>query len=1122
MQQPQRNSRRIGSSIPAPSARHTGSNINVNSNINNEAPNNSSHSSGVETTPESNKRQSVGRGSSNLNSSGNKVVPSPSTTNRNSLRLSSSVINKDSSSNSSPVSSPNIKNRPATSSLTPPQKPLSEVAKVVNQQQLQSPPTKESDASNVPAGSLSTILTTRLPSTSKSVVSDASSVSSPVNEQTLIQVCVRIRPLLNEEILYEGNCPVWSWKENQITPIPFHQRNNSVSSGSSVNSNGPNFSEYSLANPNAIFTFDQLFSPESTNYDIFNSVIKDIVVAGMNGYHGSVFTYGQTSSGKTFTMYGEEIPSSSTPVAAPSSSSSSSPAGKQIGVITQTIQYCFHSINNFPNREFLLRVSYLEVYNEQVKDLLSTDSRDIPIKILYDPKAGTVLSGVKEHVVFNPNQVFALIKQGEQHRHIGVTDMNAKSSRAHTLFKIIIESKDRGNTSSGSVRVSTLNLVDLAGSENAKMTNSIGERAREAKHINQSLLTLSTIIQRLSEDHSSNKRSHHLPYRDSKLTRLLESALDGNARIAIICNISPTSKCIEESVNTLKFGTRAKLIKIHAKINDIVDDKTLLKAYREEIEQLKNKLKEFEEKQTIQHSLPDHPRTPGLRSRPSNYLSSDASVNSIELTASNSKDQITDTIHQIEDKLMFANHISLVNSPKGGGLMAVTGNDVDDTSRMLQMIEAMERLILKADNTKQQASKSMRQVKSSEGGDLSNDKALYRSSSGTSALSGEGGGGNGEGIIRGRSMKKGASFATGIPINSMTVGGAGRSGIPTRKGSSSLVSRSQSNDRSLDPIHENEEVVKPLASNDSMFDLMEGKRGSGAGGTGNQPQVLSPNSKSAGRKNSKHYDVSLDYSMSNQPTPKSLETAVVVGEGEEGAAGENDERGQLIRQTSIPLSDLQNNYNKLENNAEKLGISTTVGAGDGLNSHPSVFTFSPHSVLAEKPRSSSATGMVMMQENDENNNNLIERQGSVSPLTVSTIGGADGVHLPSILIPSEQQHQLQYGNSLPPLSGGIALFSPSHGGGGGATTPMKNRVVRKPGLTPGSGTEAMLSNMMMQQQHVGSKDNLHSMSQDTYDSFQSSIMMSNDVVMEDDSVLLGVSKMLTLLKDYIAKPVTAR
>eukprot|EP01034_Spumella_vulgaris_P020795 gene20795-26664_t len=156
----------------------------------------------------------------------------------------------------------------------------------------------------------------------------------------------------------------------------------------------------------------------------------------------------------------------------------------------------------------------------------------VPVRIQHDPKRGTVLTGVKEQVVLNTQQVLALIKSGEAHRHVGSTDMNEKSSRAHTLFKIIIESTSSDKKEA--IKVSTLYLVDLAGSESAKMTNSKGERAREAKYINQSLLTLSTIIQRLSEDRSSSvggKRTQHLPYRDSKLTRILEQALDGNAQI---------------------------------------------------------------------------------------------------------------------------------------------------------------------------------------------------------------------------------------------------------------------------------------------------------------------------------------------------------------------------------------------------------------------------------------------------------------------------------------------------------------------------------------------------------------------------------------------------------------
>jgi centromeric protein E len=154
----------------------------------------------------------------------------------------------------------------------------------------------------------------------------------------------------------------------------------------------------------------------------------------------------------------------------------------------------------------------------QVHDLLNPELTQI--KIQYDPKSNTTtLVGVKEQVVVNPQQVLALLQSGEAHRHVGSTDMNEKSSRAHTLFKLIIESKKRCDDGREPVRFSTLNLVDLAGSENAKMTNSKGERAKEAKYINQSLLTLSSIIHRLSEEKPNSTKKQHLPYRDSKLTR---------------------------------------------------------------------------------------------------------------------------------------------------------------------------------------------------------------------------------------------------------------------------------------------------------------------------------------------------------------------------------------------------------------------------------------------------------------------------------------------------------------------------------------------------------------------------------------------------------------------------
>ena len=364
----------------------------------------------------------------------------------------------------------------------------------------------------------------------------------PINPDSSIQVCVRIRPILRDE---KEDSYAWNWEDKTMYP--------------QVSSQAP-------------YTFDHLFFPESSNDDIFNSVVKNVVLQSMNGFNGSIFTYGQTSSGKTFTMNGSQ---------------------SQPGIIPLSVFYCFKAIQeNFPDREFLFRVSYIEVYNEQVKDLLNTEPAHI--KIQHDPKQGTILSGVKEQVVLSPQQVIALLKAGEAQRHVGATDMNDKSSRAHTLFKLIIESKKAGDRDDAPVRVSFLNLVDLAGSENAKMTNSTGERAREAKCINQSLLTLSLIIHRLSEEKAGTVKKQYLPYRDSKLTRLLQTSLSGNAKIAVICTVSPSLKCVDESHNTLKFAARAKKIKTSAIITEVLDDKTLLRAYKIEIQNLKARLAAIE------------------------------------------------------------------------------------------------------------------------------------------------------------------------------------------------------------------------------------------------------------------------------------------------------------------------------------------------------------------------------------------------------------------------------------------------------------------------------------------------------------------------------------------------
>ena len=359
----------------------------------------------------------------------------------------------------------------------------------------------------------------------------------------------------------------------------------------------------------------------------------------MEGYHASVFAYGQTATGKTFTMTG----------------GGSHTANGREGVIQMAIRDCFEYIHaqKSETREYLLRVSFMEIYNEVINDLLASPQRSQPhmttsttsllqnpaapqasaIRIFESKNEGVIVRGLKEEIVTCPEQVFALLAAGERRRQTGSTAMNKQSSRSHSIFRLIIESRKRiprGSTpspsstskgyndaendsiasstfapasTSGPVRVSTLSLVDLAGSESVKNTGSTGTRQKEGTYINKSLLTLGHVVYKLAEismkkdkegDGGGNGMvdTTHIPYRDSKLTRLLQPSLSGNAQICIICNISPLSRHIEESHLTLKFASRAKKIKQHATITEVVDEKTLLENYREEIEELKNQLKD--------------------------------------------------------------------------------------------------------------------------------------------------------------------------------------------------------------------------------------------------------------------------------------------------------------------------------------------------------------------------------------------------------------------------------------------------------------------------------------------------------------------------------------------------
>ncbi|XP_020268561.1 kinesin-like protein KIN-7I isoform X2 [Asparagus officinalis] len=318
------------------------------------------------------------------------------------------------------------------------------------------------------------------------------------------------------------------------------------------------------------FEFDRIFGEDCKTADVYAARTGEIVSSAVRGFNGTVFAYGQTSSGKTHTMRGSVF---------------------EPGIIPLAVHDLFRSIQEDAGREFLVRMSYMEIYNEEINDLLAPEHRKLQIHESLE--RGIYVAGLREEIVTSPAQVLEFMEFGESHRHIGQTNMNLYSSRSHTIFRMIIESREKPEddadvNSCDAVRVSVLNLVDLAGSERAAKTGAEGLRLKEGSHINKSLMTLGTVIKKLSE--GTESQGGHVPYRDSKLTRILQPALGGNANTAIICNITLAQIHTDETKSSLQFASRALHVTNCACVNEILTDAALLKRQRKEIEELRAKL----------------------------------------------------------------------------------------------------------------------------------------------------------------------------------------------------------------------------------------------------------------------------------------------------------------------------------------------------------------------------------------------------------------------------------------------------------------------------------------------------------------------------------------------------
>ncbi|XP_077402184.1 kinesin family member 4 isoform X2 [Vanacampus margaritifer] len=296
------------------------------------------------------------------------------------------------------------------------------------------------------------------------------------------------------------------------------------------------------------FTYDYVFDPTVEQEEVFSTAVSPLLRGLFKGYHATVLAYGQTGSGKTFSMGG-----------AYTSAQENDPS---VGVIPRVINRIFEEKENKTDCEFSMAISYLEIYNEAVLDLLCTAKDKPALNIREDPKEGIKIVGLTEKRVVSAQEMVRCLELGNSARTVGSTAMNVASSRSHAIFTITLEQR-KGKDKVDSV-VSKLHLVDLAGSERQKKTKAEGDRLKEGISINRGLLALGNVISALGEE---SKKNAFVPYRDSKLTRLLQDALGGNSHTLMIACISPADSNLEETVNTLRYADRARKIKNKPVVN---------------------------------------------------------------------------------------------------------------------------------------------------------------------------------------------------------------------------------------------------------------------------------------------------------------------------------------------------------------------------------------------------------------------------------------------------------------------------------------------------------------------------------------------------------------------------
>ncbi|GBF98003.1 hypothetical protein Rsub_11114 [Raphidocelis subcapitata] len=338
----------------------------------------------------------------------------------------------------------------------------------------------------------------------------------------------------------------------------------------------------STACKSRVFRFDQVFGPDSTQAKVYDSAIAPIVEEVLGGYNCTVFAYGQTGTGKTYTMEGGPREDAAKLSAA-------------AGVIPRAIKHIFDAIESNEVTDSIVKVSFLELYNEELTDLLTQSSEDrggAKLRLLED-RGSVVVQGLEEMVVRNAPEIYTVLDRGSSKRRTAETLLNKTSSRSHSVFTITIHMKETTPGGEDVIKVGKLNLVDLAGSENISRSGAKDGRAREAGNINQSLLTLGRVITALVEN------GVHVPYRDSKLTRLLRDSLGGRTKTCIIATVGPSAACVDETASTLDYAHRAKNIRNRPEVNQTISKGEMISSLNTEIERLKQDLMATRDKNGI-------------------------------------------------------------------------------------------------------------------------------------------------------------------------------------------------------------------------------------------------------------------------------------------------------------------------------------------------------------------------------------------------------------------------------------------------------------------------------------------------------------------------------------------